>query len=149
MWDPPEPLAAETRNGENPPVDEDPKLGLVVPFWQRAGVDGFPVGIVSNRSACTEKQKQHYETNGNKHFELDQLANKTQKLRPNHCHMIMRRQVTKVPDEPSKDNFLKIRRVWFESSCEGGIIPTIRHLRRLLLRTTLGYKLGASFKKKK
>lgn len=92
-------------------MDEDPELGLVVPFWQRAGVDGFPVGFVSNRSACTAKQKRHYETNGYKHFELDQLVNKTQKLPSNDCHMIKRKQVTKVPDEPRKYNFLKIRRV--------------------------------------
>lgn len=29
---------------------------------------------------------------------------------------------------------------------EGGVIPAIRYLRRQLLRPTLGYKVGASFK---
>lgn len=73
--DPPEPFAAETRDGEDAPVDEDPELGLVVPFWQRSGIDRFPVRFVSHRCAGTAKQNRHQETNGGKHFHLDQLTN--------------------------------------------------------------------------
>lgn len=42
----PEPLAAEAGNREDAPVYEDAKLGLIVPLWQRSGVDGFPVWLV-------------------------------------------------------------------------------------------------------
>jgi hypothetical protein len=36
---PPEPLSTGAGNGVHAPVDEDPKLGFVVPTRQRAGVD--------------------------------------------------------------------------------------------------------------
>lgn len=52
----PEPLAAEARDGEDPPVDEDAKLGLIVPVWQRSGVNGFPVSSVSSVAGADQQQ---------------------------------------------------------------------------------------------
>lgn len=57
---PPEPLAAEARDGEDPPVDEDAELGLVVPVRQRPGVDRLPVGFVLG----SDQQNRYQETNG-------------------------------------------------------------------------------------
>lgn len=54
----PKPFAAESRHRIHSPVDEHPKLGLVVPGGQRPGVQAGPVGLVSldggrlRRCAC-------------------------------------------------------------------------------------------------
>lgn len=43
----PKPFAAERRHRVHSPVDEHPKLGLIVPRGQRSGVQAGPVGFVS------------------------------------------------------------------------------------------------------
>ena len=43
---PPEPFGRKTRNGEDAPVDEDPKLSLVVPGWKRSTVERVPIWFV-------------------------------------------------------------------------------------------------------
>lgn len=45
----PQPLAvlAESGDGEDPPVDEDPDLSVVVPLGQRSGVQTGPVRLVA------------------------------------------------------------------------------------------------------
>lgn len=59
----PEPLAAEARHREDPPVDEDTELGLVEPLRQRSGVDGVPVRFIFC-SAGADKQNRQDETHG-------------------------------------------------------------------------------------
>lgn len=59
----PEPLAAEAGHGEDPPVDEDAELGLVVPHRQRSGVDGVPGRLVFGSSGT--EQQQHRQQGAN------------------------------------------------------------------------------------
>ena len=47
----PKPFAAVTGDGEDPPVDEDPELGLVIPLGKRPGVDGLPGGLIATAAA--------------------------------------------------------------------------------------------------
>lgn len=60
---PPEPLTAERRHREHPPMHEQPELGLVVPLRQRSGVQAFPVRFVllptdQHAARCAEQQPQ-------------------------------------------------------------------------------------------
>lgn len=59
----PEPLTAEAGHGEDPPVNEDAELGLVVPLRQRSGVDGVPVRLVFGSSGTEQQQHQQQGTN--------------------------------------------------------------------------------------